>query len=96
LLEVLSNATIHFVLCFLSFTKVLSFSFYLFWFLSWGEKEKKRAQDLLSRIKVIPDQPSPRVSAVKESSKIKEQHKIIFGTGDQIKAITMYVWSVVK
>jgi len=54
-----------------------------------GEKEQKRSQELLSRLNVIPDQPSLRVKTLRVSSKIKEQHKLIFGTGDQIQATTM-------
>ena len=37
----------------------------------------------------MPDSPSVRSMNLKESSKIKPRAKIIFGTGDNLQAITM-------
>jgi hypothetical protein len=51
-----------------------------------GEEEKKRAELILSKIKIIEDKPSERISNFKESIKCKEKHKNIFGTSDTLKA----------
>jgi len=40
---------------------------------------------------VVDDDPSERVMKLKNGAKIQEQHKKIFGTGDKLKAITVYV-----
>ena len=43
----------------------------------------------IKKIKVVADSPSARAMSLKESSKIKPRAKIIFGTGDNLQAITM-------
>lgn len=52
-----------------------------------GKNEHKRAYEWLAKIKTIPDDPSER-SLKLNSSKISDEHRIIFGTGDKLKAIT--------
>ncbi|KAK3926793.1 UPF0415 protein C7orf25-like protein [Frankliniella fusca] len=55
-----------------------------------GPAEKKRAESLLQRICVVPDQPSKRTEQyLKECGKVKSRSKIIFGTGDELQAITV-------
>ncbi|XP_054847657.1 UPF0415 protein C7orf25 homolog [Eublepharis macularius] len=54
-----------------------------------GPGEKNRAELLLERISVVPDQPSERALRLVLSSKINSRSLTIFGTGDTLKAITM-------
>ncbi|CAF1165858.1 unnamed protein product [Didymodactylos carnosus] len=54
-----------------------------------GPNEKKRVTELLEKITLIPDCPSERAMALQDSVRIKTRTKIIFGSGDTIKAITM-------
>ncbi|XP_071496574.1 UPF0415 protein C7orf25 homolog [Diadema antillarum] len=53
-----------------------------------GPREKQRAQDLLTKLTVVPDQPSIRSTNLSISNKIKERSKVIFGSGDALKLIT--------
>ncbi|KAM6963353.1 UPF0415 protein C7orf25 homolog [Aplochiton taeniatus] len=54
-----------------------------------GPGEKARAKDLLSRVKVVPDQPSERTQRLTTSSKVNRRSLMIFGTGDSLQAVTM-------
>ncbi|XP_032225153.2 UPF0415 protein C7orf25 [Nematostella vectensis] len=54
-----------------------------------GEKEKERARRLLDRVSVVDDEPSPRALRLKESASIRPRAKIVFGTGDTLKATTV-------
>lgn len=54
-----------------------------------GSKEKKRAKELLKRVSVVADRPSERAALLKTSGRIHERSKIIFGTGDDLKAVTI-------
>lgn len=54
-----------------------------------GKFEKLRAEKLLSRVTIVPDCPSENALSLKRSSKIKKRPMIIFGTGDNLKAITV-------
>lgn len=54
-----------------------------------GEKEKARASEMLANIMVVPDNPSEKTLALQTSSKVRDRSKIIFGTGDNLKAITV-------
>ncbi|XP_033642155.1 UPF0415 protein C7orf25 homolog [Asterias rubens] len=54
-----------------------------------GPREKERAQALLERISVIDDEPTERAAVMEESHRIKHRAKVIFGTGDKIKAVTI-------
>lgn len=54
-----------------------------------GPGEKSRAEELLARLKVVPDQPSERTQRLVMSSKVNHRSLMIFGTGDTLRAITM-------
>ncbi|XP_056091498.1 UPF0415 protein C7orf25 homolog [Rhinichthys klamathensis goyatoka] len=54
-----------------------------------GPGEKSRAEELLARLKVVPDQPSERTNRLVASSKVNRRSLMIFGTGDTLRAITM-------
>ncbi|XP_039533282.1 UPF0415 protein C7orf25 homolog [Pimephales promelas] len=54
-----------------------------------GPGEKSRAEELLARLKVVPDQPSERTNRLVASSKVNRRSLMIFGTGDSLRAITM-------
>ncbi|GLH07398.1 UPF0415 protein C7orf25-like protein [Gryllus bimaculatus] len=54
-----------------------------------GENEKKRAEQFLQRITVVPDCVSERVKNLKNSGQIKDKPKIVFGTGDSMQAVTV-------
>lgn len=51
-----------------------------------GENEKKRATELLSVVRVVPDVVSPGLNL---SGKVKGRSRLIFGTGQEHKAITV-------
>lgn len=53
-----------------------------------GQKEQERARALLENVTVVEDNPSTRSLSMSTSGSIKERSKIIFGTGDSLKAIT--------
>ena len=54
-----------------------------------GSGEKERASQLIQRIIVVPDSDSPRSQSLKVSGKIKERSRSIFGTGDNLKILTV-------
>ena len=54
-----------------------------------GEGEKLRAKELVQRIKVIPDQISEKVQKLKTGGKVRERSKVIFGSGDYQKVVTV-------
>ncbi|CAF3418611.1 unnamed protein product [Rotaria socialis] len=54
-----------------------------------GPNEKKRAEELFKRLTIVPDCLSERSTVLQESVKIKPRTKIIFGTGDHLRAVTM-------
>ena len=41
-----------------------------------GEREKERARELLKRVTIVPDSPSPSTETLKESGKIKRRPKV--------------------
>lgn len=53
-----------------------------------GAKEQERARVLLDTITIVDDNPSVRSSSLQLTASIKERSKVIFGTGDSMKAIT--------
>jgi len=53
-----------------------------------GEREKARADELLARAKIVPDQRSSYIDKVK-CSKLSEKNKIIFGTGHTLRIPTV-------
>lgn len=58
--------------------------------LTANSSEKMRANLLLSRIKIIPDNPSDRFMELKITKKVdSEVDKIIFGTGDKLNTLTV-------
>lgn len=54
-----------------------------------GPNEKRRAECLLKRILVLPNEPSIRVTGLPDTGKIKLKNKLIFGTGDHWQAPTL-------
>ncbi|KAJ0012304.1 hypothetical protein NQD34_013279 [Periophthalmus magnuspinnatus] len=54
-----------------------------------GANEKERAEWLLRRVTVVPDQPSPRTLALTPSAAVSPRSVAIFGTGDTLHAVTM-------
>lgn len=54
-----------------------------------GDNEKQRAIELLSKCQIVPDQPSEQAKKLPNTGKIRERSKIIFGTGDQLKCVTV-------
>ncbi|CAF1165145.1 unnamed protein product [Rotaria sordida] len=54
-----------------------------------GPNEKKRAEELFKRLTIVPDCLSERSAVLQASVKIKPRTKIIFGTGDHLRAVTM-------
>lgn len=54
-----------------------------------GPGEKARADELLRRLRVVPDQPSERTQRLTASSKVNPRSLMIFGTGDTLRAVTM-------
>lgn len=54
-----------------------------------GPRELQRATELLGRVSVVPDGPSERAtSKLSTNGKVKPRSVIIFGTGDQLRAVT--------
>lgn len=54
-----------------------------------GAEEKKRGEEFLIRMTVVPDYPSEKSLLLKISGKIKQRSIIIFGTGDALKVPTV-------
>ena len=54
-----------------------------------GPAEAARAQRLMRRVEIIPDNPSVRAMALRETRRVGAADKIIFGTGDQLGIPTM-------
>ncbi|XP_066508479.1 UPF0415 protein C7orf25 homolog isoform X1 [Hoplias malabaricus] len=54
-----------------------------------GPGEKARAEELLARLTVVPDEPSERTQRLVTSSKVNRRSLMIFGTGDCLRAVTM-------
>jgi len=53
------------------------------------ERERRRIPGLLKKIQVVPDSPSEKANLLASSKNISQTNKIIFGTGDFYKAITI-------
>jgi len=53
-----------------------------------GPAERQRANDLLGRVTVVPDQPSDRALNLPVTSSIRQRARTVFGTGDSLKAVT--------
>lgn len=54
-----------------------------------GPNELARANALLARVTMVSDDPSQRAqSKLSQNGKVKPRSIVIFGTGDQMKAVT--------
>lgn len=53
-----------------------------------GPTERQRAAKLLDRVMVVPDQPSDRSLSLPVTSTIRPRARTVFGTGDNLKAVT--------
>lgn len=54
-----------------------------------GPCETEAAHRLFERLEVVPDSPSERAAGLALRGKIRKRSKIIFGTGDRLKAVTV-------
>jgi len=54
-----------------------------------GPTEKVRAEELMSRLTIIPDQESNKIKNLEFSGKIKDRSRAIFGTGDSQRVVTV-------
>jgi len=54
-----------------------------------GPEEKKRSAAFLKKVKIMPDNPSERSLKLPTGPKIKDTNRIIFGTGETLKATTL-------
>jgi Protein of unknown function (DUF1308) len=54
-----------------------------------GPAEAARAQRFMRRVEIIPDNPSVRAMALRETRRVGAADKIILGTGDQLSIPTM-------
>ena len=54
-----------------------------------GPSERQRATDLLAtRVTVVPDEPSDRSLSLAITSSVRQRARMVFGTGDSLKAVT--------
>ena len=53
-----------------------------------GPEEKKRSEILFKRVTVVQDNPASYAMDLEESASVKKRSKIIFGTGETLRAIT--------
>ena len=58
-----------------------------------GPGEKARGEKLLASLTIVPDAPSTRSTALKESASIKSRAKVIFGTADSLKVSDVIFFS---
>lgn len=54
-----------------------------------GENEKQRGRELLSRVTEVVNNPSSRTEQLSSSARIKPRPKTVFGTGDELQAVTL-------
>ncbi|XP_076460529.1 uncharacterized protein LOC143293511 [Babylonia areolata] len=54
-----------------------------------GPCERRRAEQLLNRVRLVDDKPSERASNLRLRGKVKERSKMVFGTGDEMQAVTV-------
>ncbi|KAJ9458871.1 hypothetical protein DIPPA_70122 [Diplonema papillatum] len=54
-----------------------------------GSAEKRRALEFMQHVQVYPDHPSEQAQQLTESARVKKRQKVIFGTGDTLRAITV-------
>ena len=53
-----------------------------------GPNERQRADKLLARVTVVPDQPSERALSLPITSSVRQRARTVFGTGDSLRAVT--------
>jgi len=53
-----------------------------------GPTERRRADQLLARVTVVPDQPSDRATGLRITSSIRPRARTVFGSGDRLRAVT--------
>ncbi|VDM42905.1 unnamed protein product [Toxocara canis] len=54
-----------------------------------GPEEKKRAKNLFENVQVVDDKLTERAAKLKISDKISPRSKVIFGSGDYYRAVTL-------
>ena len=54
-----------------------------------GPNEKKRADELISRLKIVDDIPKGRIMELSLGGKIKERSRLVFASGENLKSITV-------
>jgi len=54
-----------------------------------GAGERKRAAELVRKVRVVSDRDSERTRGLGGSGKIKDRSRLIFGTGDSLRVITV-------
>ncbi|KAK7483259.1 hypothetical protein BaRGS_00025552, partial [Batillaria attramentaria] len=54
-----------------------------------GPRERQRAAELLNAVEIVDDQVSARAACLRPKGKVKDRSKVIFGTGDALKAVTV-------
>lgn len=54
-----------------------------------GPGEKIRGDELIERLKVVPDCPSEKALSLRAGGKVKHRSVVIFGTGDTLKIPTV-------
>ncbi|XP_016837845.1 UPF0415 protein C7orf25 homolog [Nasonia vitripennis] len=54
-----------------------------------GPNEKKRAADLMSRVKIVDDIPKGRIMELGLGGKIKVRSRLVFASGENLKSITV-------
>jgi len=53
-----------------------------------GPTERRRADQLLARLTVVPDQTSDRAVGLRITSSIRPRARTVFGSGDRLRAVT--------
>jgi len=53
-----------------------------------GPKEQARARRLLTRVRIVPDNPSARAQRLKPTRSLHQADIVILGTGDDLGAVT--------
>jgi hypothetical protein len=54
-----------------------------------GPNERDRAGRFLDRVTIVPDTPSARVISLRDTKRINDPDRIIFGTGDALGVVTV-------
>jgi hypothetical protein len=54
-----------------------------------GEEESRRAVELVARVTVVADAPSARVLSLTLGRRVREENRVVFGTGDTLQCPTL-------